>query len=64
MEKKNYFYLTEIDALLDSELEKVNLRFDEALESSTLNEDKIKMASAERITIKRIKILLKNEMEL
>lgn len=63
MENKNYFYLTEIDAILDSELEKVNLRFDEALESSTLNEEKIKMASAERITIKRIKTLLKNEME-
>lgn len=63
MENKNYFYLTEIDAILDSELEKVNLRFDEALESSTLNEEKIKMASAARITIKRIKTLLKNEME-
>lgn len=63
MKEINAFYYHDIERILTIELENVNNRFDELLESNNLNETKIKQASAERITIKRIMNLLKNEME-
>ena len=57
------FYFTDIEELLDAELERASKRFDIAMESDILSENTIKRASAERITINRIKSLLKSEME-
>lgn len=63
MEVKNAFYYSDIERVLDEQLELASACLDELLLCDTLSNDKIRMASAERITIKKLKTIFKQEME-
>lgn len=60
---KNALYIENINQIFDDLIENTNLELDLSLMNDTLGIDKIKRISAERITIKRIKQILINELE-